>query len=121
MKRALTMVGLTGAMAVAAAMPAMAMNKDWAAGLGFLGGVLVGEATHGGAGCEHQVYCQLAPVVVQPAVIVEQPGGHYEFQREQQWVHGYWQHEQIGCNAYEKVWIPAHYQTVTVKIWIQDA
>ena len=137
MKRMMMLVGLTGAMAVAGAMPAMAINKEWSAALGFLGGVLVErgvEYRHGGygggyygGGCARpvvveQTYCP-QPVYVQscpPPVIVQQPQGHYEFRQEQRWIAESSHFEQIDVNTYRKVCIPGHYETFNVKVFVQD-
>ncbi len=131
MKKMMMLVGLTGAMAVAGAMPAQAINKEWSAALGFLGGVLVSDCAHGGWGgprerygpppCERPVYYAPAPVYVQQApIIVQQPSGHYEYREEQQWVPGFWQYQQIDMNTYRKIWVAGHYQPVQVKVWVQD-
>lgn len=150
MKRTLTIAGLTGAMALAATTPAMAINKEWSAALGFLGGVMAtrtvdyhrsqqgyyrgGYGSGYGGGCRpvvvQQSYCP-PPVVVQsyapPPVIVQQPvyvqqqpSGHYEYREEQQWVEGSWRYEEIGCNTYRKTWCPGFYKTVRVQVWVQD-
>lgn len=145
MKRTLMMAGLAGAMALTAATPAMAINKEWSAALGFLGGVMAtrtmdyhrSQYGYGRGGCDRpyvvqQSYCP-QPVVVQtyappPQVIVQQqpvvvqapPSGHYEWREEQQWVEGSWKYEQIGCNTYRKTWCPGFYKTTRFQVWVQD-
>ena len=141
MKRMLMLVGVTGAMAVASAMPAMAINKEWSAALGFLGGVMLADHVdhhrsydYDYVRCDRPVYVQQTycppPVVVQQCpqpvyvqqqpVIVQQQQGHYEFRTEQRWIPGIWTYEQIGCNQYRKVWTPGYYQTTQTKVWVQD-
>lgn len=143
MNRTLMLVGLTGAMAAASAMPAMAINKEWSAALGFIGGVLATRTYdynhsyrgYGGGGCGPRpyyvqqpcpppVYVQPCPpptvVVQQQPVYVQQPSGHYEIRQEQQWVEGVWKYEQVGCNTYRKVWCPGYYRSVEVKVWVQN-
>lgn len=141
MNKTLMVVGLTGAMAFASTMPAMAINKEWSAALGFLGGMLATRTYdynhsqgygRGGCGpryyappppppCAPPVYVQAPPptvIVQQQPVYIQQPAGHYEIRQERQWVEGSWRYEQLDCNTYRKVWSPGYYQTVEVKVWV---
>lgn len=140
------LMGLTAAMIGANSMPAMAINKEWSAALGFIGGVMATRAhdyrmIQRGGGCgptyyspppqvyqRPPVYVQNCPppqvIVQQQPVYVQQPQvvetGHYEIREEQQWVPGQWRYEQIGCDTYRKIWEPGYYRTVRTKVWVSD-
>jgi hypothetical protein len=141
MKSKLALMGLTAAMVAGQATPAMAINKEWSAALGFLGGVMATRTYDHHreyrreyyGGCEsrgydyppQQVIVQQPPTVIyqQAPVIVQQPAvqqGHYEWRDEQQWVPGEWRYEEIGCNTYRKTWCPGYYKTVRTQIWVVD-
>ena len=138
------LIGLTAAMLGANAMPAMAINKEWSAALGFMGGVLATRAhdyrmmQRGDCGrsvyyappapvrycpppvvqsCPPTVIVQQQPVVIQQQVVET---GHYEWREEQQWVAGQWRYEEIGPNTYRKIWEPGFYRTVRSKVWVTD-
>jgi hypothetical protein len=129
---------MAGSMLAGPVKPAEAINKEWSAALGFLGGVLVAN----NANCNRSYYSREVvyqqpvvyrqPVVYQqpvvyerapcpaPVIIREQPTGHYEYREHRQWVAGRWVYEEIGCNTYRKSWQPGYYKTVTVKVWVPN-
>ena len=139
MKRTFAVTCLAAVMAMAGGVPAMAHNgnRSLSAGLGFLGGVIFGQAID----CHPRtVYYQPAPVYYAPApvviqqpvvyaqpqyveqapVVVQAPSGHYEFRDEQQWIPGNWRYEEIGPNTYRKTWTPGYYRTIRTKVWVSD-
>lgn len=137
MKNYLITAGLTAALTAGSAMPAQAINKEWSAVAGFVGGVLVANA----ANCNTRTYYraptrvvyQPAPVVYQQAPVVHhyhhQPAvvvhheraprrGHYEYRTERIWVPGMWVVHDDGCGRSRRVWNPGHYQTSHEKVWV---
>jgi hypothetical protein len=105
---------------------ASAINKEWSAVLGFVGGYMVGN----GGACqrtvvrEQPVYVERPVYVEQPIVrevVVEQPvvTGHYEYRQQQIWVPGCWTYVQTPC-GYEQMWRPGCYRMQTITVWVQD-
>ncbi|HMO52693.1 MAG TPA: hypothetical protein PKE26_15995 [Kiritimatiellia bacterium] len=128
-------MGLAAALVAGMSTPARAMNKEWAAVAGFVGGVLVANSAY----CRpattvyHQprvVYQQ--PVVVYesaPVVVHQRPSrvvvrhepvrrGYYEWRTERVWVPGTWIYEDLGCGSRRKIWQPGYYETVRNKVWV---
>jgi len=124
MKTTIKTMGITAALLAAQAMPAQAINREWSAVAGFVGGLLVANA----ASCNRTVTYQPAPVqhvVYQPAptVIYQSPPppvrtGYYEWRTERTWVPGYWVYEDLGCGRQRKIWQPGYYQTTRTKVWV---
>lgn len=124
MKATWMVVGLSGMMAFATVQPVQAMNKEWAAVAGFVGGLLVANAGPCGP-----VY-RTAPVyrdystqyyTSEPRVTVQystRARGHYQWQTEREWVPGCWTYEDMGCGRSRKVWQPGHYRTFRTKVWV---
>ena len=129
MKRWPMVLMTAGVMVMSQAEPAQAINKEWSAALGFVGGVLVANNHH-----YRQQYnnCRTAPAYYQPVVYTappcpppvivreSRPSGHWEYREQQEWVPGSWKYEEIGCNTYRKTWCPGYYRTSTVKVWVED-
>jgi len=137
MKKYLTTLSVAAAVIAAQAMPARAINKEWSAVAGFVGGVLVANAAHGHRSyhrdvyyhrpvqhvvyqpVQHVVYQPVQHVVYQPVVYHEpQPRGYYEWRTERVWNPGCWVYESYGYNSRRKVWQPGYYQTVRNKVWV---
>jgi len=123
MKKILMTAGLAVAMAAGHAMPASAMNKEWAAVAGFVGGVLVANA----ANCNTRTYYQPAPVVYHeaPRHVVHYeyqapPRGYYEYRTERVWVPGSWSYEYSSCGSRRNVWQPGYYETHRNKVWVSQ-
>ena len=136
MKNMLITAGLTAAMAAGPVMSAQAINKEWAAVAGFVGGVLVANA----ANCNSQTYYYSPPPPPPPPVVYHQPApvvhhyhhqpapvvryehaprrGHYEYRTERIWVPGAWVYQDSGCGSRRRVWQPGYYQTSREKVWI---
>ncbi|HBA85417.1 MAG TPA: hypothetical protein DCZ95_15125 [Verrucomicrobia bacterium] len=117
--------------------PAMALNREWAAALGFLGGVLVADSVNNHCRTDYREVVVERPVYVNREVVVERPvyieppvervivrepppSGHYEYQTRQEWVPGQWVFEESYHGRLRQVWQPGYYQDVTVKIWVED-
>ena len=114
---------LTLALIAGPSMEAKAINREWSAVAGFLGGVLVANNYHYRHEYRGSRCYASQPVVVQQAcppqvVVVEQPAGHYELQERQVWVPGAWVYQEIGPNTYQKVWQPGCYKTETIRVWV---
>ena len=106
---------IIGLIVALAACPCMAINKEWSAAIGFLGGVLTTKAFDNHQHCE-KVYIQQQP----QQVYYVAPSGHWEYINEQIWVPGTWVYQEIGPNTYQKIWREGYYQTITKKIWVTD-
>ncbi len=129
MKKSLMTASVAAAMMFGQSMPAQAINKEWSAVAGFVGGVLVANAVNCGP---RTTYYQPAPVVYQaPTVVVHEPpprivryerpsrpSGYYEYRSERVWVPGRWVYEDLGCGRERKVWEPGYYETVQNKVWV---
>lgn len=129
MKTSLMTVGVAAAMLIGHSMPARAINEEWAAVAGFVGGVLVANAATCGP---RTTYVQPSTVVYQaPPVVVHEPPprvvyyerpsrprGYYEHRTERVWVPGRWVYEDLGCGRERKIWEPGYYETVRNKVWV---
>lgn len=122
MKSMLMTAGLTAAMVTGSAIPAKAMNEEWAAVAGFVGGVLIANA----ANCSSRsYYYESAPVYREPPRHVvhyeyERPSrGRYEYRTERVWVPGYWTRERSHCGT-RNVWQPGYYETTREKVWVSS-
>ena len=133
MKKSYFTASLALAMALGQVTPAKAINEEWAAVAGFVGGLLVANASQGhSTRYTHTTYYQPAPVVVHsppPVVIYEPPSHHvvryhapppprvhYEVQTRRVWVPGRWVYEDTGCGRPRKIWEPGYYDTVREKV-----
>lgn len=106
--------------------PAAAINKEWSAALGFLGGVLLANA----ARCDSVTYERVyeRPVVVERPVIIERPvvrreviverppRGWWEYRERRVWVPGRWRYE--GRHGCRRVWEEGYYRTELVRVWV---
>ncbi|MCB1101810.1 MAG: hypothetical protein KDL10_05580 [Kiritimatiellae bacterium] len=98
--------------------PAEAINREWSAAAGFVGGMLFNQA----------INCDRTVVVQQPVVrhyghrevYIEEPEpcGYWEVRRERVWVPGCWEYIELGCNRYRKVWNEGYYRWETHKVWV---
>lgn len=108
-------------LAVGLATPALAINKEWSAVLGFLGGYMVAN----GGLCQRTYSCEpvvVAPPVVYERVIIEEPvvTGHYECRLQQLWVPGCWSCVSTPCGYVRRVWNPGYYRVEYVQVWVSD-
>ncbi len=119
-----TIAGLAAIVLASQAMPAQAINKEWSAVAGFVGGVLVANAANCHRGYNRVVYQQQPTVIYQPVqtVVVEQPmpQGYYRWETERIWVPGCWVYEDRGCGTTYKIWQPGYYKTVKHKVWVDS-
>lgn len=97
--------------------PCMAINKEWSAALGFLGGVVATKAfdNHREHYERHNVYYCPPP---QTVYVVQ--SGHWEVIQEKVWVPGQWIFQEIGPNTYKKVWQEGYYKIVEKRVWVQE-
>lgn len=115
---------LTGlvALGVATPRPAQAINEEWAAVAGFVGGVLFSEASR----CDRTVVVE-RPVyerrIVHRPVIIEEPEpcGYWEVRKEKIWVPGNWTYVDIGCGRYRKVWNEGYYRWESRRVWVETS
>ena len=120
-------------MAAGHAQPAKAINKEWSAALGFLGGVLVanncGSRSYESSTVVYREYSPPPRVIYErpryveppPVVVRRAPSGHYEYREQQVWVPGRWDYVETGCNTFRRVWTPGCYRTETVRVWVEDS
>lgn len=140
MKKGIITAGLAGAMLVAQAMPAQAINKEWSAVAGFVGGMLFANAANNnahhsrgsrpGAVAHRQPAHQVHYQPVQQKVVYQQPiqqtviyeeqvqTGYWAWRTKRVYVPGRWVYEDTGCGTQRKVWYPAHYKTKRYKVWV---
>lgn len=96
---------------------AQAINKEWSAALGFLGGVLVANAYDN----HHTTYYETRPVYVEtrcyePRVI----SGHYETRYEKYWVPGRQVVVRDRCGNKVVRYESGYYDYRPVSVWIED-
>ena len=122
MKKMLITAGLAAAMVTGQAQTANAMNEEWAAVAGFVGGVLLANA----ASCNTPTVRYYEPARVEyrhyepPRRIARcdaQPRGRYEYRTERVWVPGYWTYDS-DCGGRRQVWQPGYYETTRSKVWV---
>jgi len=136
-------LGLTGALFAGGVQPARAINEEWSAALGFIGGVLV--ASHSSRDCAPNVYytppatycpppARYERVVYSPPPVYVQepcyerpryvettrcePRGYYEYRQERRWIAGSWYTERTTCHSTRQVWSPGRWEYSTVKVWV---
>lgn len=135
MKRMWMTLGLATAIAAGQAMPARAINKEWSAVAGFVGGVLAANA-YRNTRCERTTvvyqqpvqtvtYTPVQTVIYQPVerVVVHEPPpptGYYTWQTERVWVPGCWVYEDYGCGR-RKVWQPGYYTLQRRQVWVDTS
>ena len=101
--------------------PASAINREWSAALGFLGGLMVAN----GGLCQRTVYQEPVYIerpVYRETIIVEEPvvTGHYEMQERTIWAPGYWEVIVTRCGREQRIWHDGCYRTEMVKVWVDD-
>ena len=88
-----------------------AINREWSAALGFLGGILVADSMHN----HHQ-----------DRIVYRQPcyedsyycaPGHWEEIMQQRWVPGYWIEGRDRCGYPTQTWIEGYYIMVPVRVY----
>lgn len=123
MKRTFLVSLAAAAVLLAQAWPAQAINKEWSAALGFLGGMMFANATCPGPMVVREPVVVEQPVVVHRRVFVEPPPprGHYEYRARRVWVPGRWIVMSSGrCGYPRRVWEPGCYRHEQVRVWVQD-
>lgn len=121
MKKTMLTVVLMGVLAVGPAMQASAINREWSAVLGFLGGYMVAN----GGLCSRTVYqeplCVERPVYHE-TIIVEKPviAGHYELCERRIWEPGFWEVLVTRCGREQRIWHDGCYRTEMVQVWVDD-
>lgn len=119
MKKVSIAIVLAAVLVMGQAIPASAINKEWSAVLGLLGGYMV---ANGGLSQRTVVY-ETTPVVVERPVVrqivVEEPVdmGHYEYRDQRVWIPGRWVLIEGPC-GYERLWKPGYYQVSQVRVWV---
>lgn len=118
MKTTKVLILILGLAVVLQPVAAQAINREWSAALGFLGGMLVANASRG-----QPVYYEPVvvhqPVVVPQPVYVEQPVeyGYYEYREQPIWVPGVWVY--VGPpHCQRRTWQPGYYRTEMVRVWV---
>ncbi|MCB1070425.1 MAG: hypothetical protein H7A43_04985 [Verrucomicrobia bacterium] len=101
--------------------PAQAINKEWSAAAGFVGGMLFNQAIQ----CDRTVVTHQQSVVEyrpQRRVYIEEPEpcGYWEVRREKVWVPGCWEYIDLGCNRYRKEWSEGYYRWDTRRVWVDE-
>jgi hypothetical protein len=121
MKKTL-MILTTGLAVLLSPIPqAQAINREWSAVLGFLGGYMVANG-----GLSQRAYSCEPVVVEQPVVyrtvVVEEPveTGHYECRPQQVWVPGCWSYAGGPCGYGRRMWNPGYYRVDYVQVWVSD-
>jgi len=121
MSKTMLSVAITAALLLGSAMPASAINREWSAVLGFLGGYMVAN----GGLCHRTVYQEPVYIerpVYRETIIVEEPmvTGHYEMQERTIWEPGYWEVIVTRCGREQRIWHDGCYRTERVKVWVDD-
>jgi len=118
MKKTIWTVGLIAALVLVQPLRASAINKEWSAVLGFLGGVLVANASCApNTVVREEVYVQ-QPVIRERIIIEEpEPCGHYEYREQRVWVPGRWIYTGHG-RCRRRVWQSGYYRTELVRVWV---
>lgn len=108
-------VSLIGALMLTIAPTANAINKEWSAVAGFVGGVLVANAFDGGSHCAPRtVYYEQRPVEYH----YYEPSGRWEYRTERVWVPGRWQYSYDHCGNQSRYWQSGYYRTYQTKTWV---
>ena len=121
MRKTMLAVVVTTALWVGPAMQASAINREWSAVLGFLGGYMVAN----GGLCQRTVYQEPVYIerpVYRETIIVEEPvvTGHYEMQERTIWEPGFWEVIVTRCGREQRIWHDGCYRTEMVKVWVDD-
>lgn len=117
MKKVLT-VSLVTALIVSLATPAKAINEEWSAVAGFVGGVLAAKAFDNGTTYQKS-YCSTPRIeryYYEPMPC--EPRGHYEYRTERVWISGRRQVEYDNCGRRREYWTPGYYETYQTKVWV---
>jgi hypothetical protein len=121
MRKTLFVMVLIAGILLAPAMQANAINREWSAALGFLGGWMVAN----GGLCPRTVVREPVyverPVYHEP-VIVEEPVvmGHYEYREQRIWVPGSWEYIETRRGCVERVWHEGFFRSEMIKVWVND-
>lgn len=127
MKRKLLLAGLIPLMLVTTTPRAQALNPEWAAVLGAVGGFYLADRFAGPSTCyaaepegltlQDAYYTRHYP----SSYFASSPrSGHYEIIVRQTWVPGRYIYTRTGCNRYRRHWNEGYYQTAQVRIWVRD-
>jgi len=121
MKKIIWTTALLTALAAGPAMQASAINREWSAVLGFLGGYMMAN----GGLCPRTVYQEPVYVerpVYRERVVIEEPvvTGHYEFRERRVWEPGFWECIATRCGREERVWHEGYYRTEMIKVWVDE-
>ena len=131
MKKGLIIAGLAVAVTFMQVQPVQAINKEWSAVAGFVGGLLFANAANCSPRYEQRVTysqpVQRKVVYQQPVqttrVVYEEPvqTGYYAWRTKRVWVPGRWVYEQTPCGTQRKVWYQGHYKTTRYKVWVDTS
>lgn len=99
---------------------ANAINEEWAAVAGFVGGMLF-QAASQNSHVIHQpqqvVYHTPEPVYQRPQRICR-PRGHWEVVQHREWVPGYWSWSIDKCGRKTRRYINGYWDYTTERVWV---
>lgn len=106
-------ISLIAALATVLPTPkAQAINQEWAAVAGFVGGYLFSSATS-------DRYCEPRRVYYEPTYTY-QPTGYYRTEVRRYWTPGYYDYEYTECGSRRKYWVNGYWSERQVRVWVHE-
>lgn len=115
MKRTILVSILLGLFLVSSA-TTNAINKEWSAVLGFVGGVVVANSFD-----NHPVHRDIIIERQYRPYYAEYPTGHYELRTRQVWVPGEYQYVYGRHGRVQRVWASGYYRIERCRVWVEDS
>lgn len=100
---------------------AKAINEEWSAVAGFVGGLLVANVANDSCtvsraprtvNYNHNYYYENTR---------RAPRGHYQWETRRVWVPGRWQYYYNDCGRREKYWSAGYYKVERTRVWVSQS
>ena len=111
--------GMLAAACAAAPMEARAINEEWSAVAGFVGGLLVGRAY------QNECAPSRGEVIIHRTEYRSPPcepvaTGHWEYRQTRRWIEGYWTVSYRECGRSYEHYVPGYYKYEQTRVWVWD-